>query len=103
MNEKHIQQVLEIEKQAQEIQEKAKRESQEIPVKAEQEAQVLIAKAKSDAQEEARKMIADIQATGMAAQTAADLASNNSETEAKAKANFDKAVAFVLERVIGRA
>ena len=103
MNEKHIQQVLEIEKQAQGIQEKAKREAQEIPVKAEQEAQVLIAKAKSEAQEEARKMIAGVQADDTSGQAASDLASRNSEFEAKAKANFGKAVAFVLERVIGRA
>ncbi len=103
MNEKHIQQVLEIEKQAQEVQDKAKRESQEIPVKAEQEAQALIAKAKSDAQEEARKMIADVQKDDAPGQKTADLESRNSEIEAKAKVNFDKAVAFVLERVIGRA
>jgi len=103
MNEKHIQQVLEIEKQAQEVQEKAKREAQEIPVKAEQEAQVLIAKARSDAQEEARKMTAKVQADDTSDQTAADLASKNSELDTKAKVNFDKAVAFVLERVIGRA
>jgi len=103
MNEKHIQQVLEIEKQAQEVQNKAKRESQEIPVKAEQEAQVLIAKAKSDAQEEARKIIADVHIDDTSDQMAADLASRNSELDAKAKTNFDKAVAFVLERVIGRA
>ena len=55
MNEK-IKQVLEIEKQAQEIQEKATRDAQEIPVKAEQEAQALIAKAKAEAEEEARKI-----------------------------------------------
>jgi len=103
MNEKHIQQVLEIEKQAQEVQDKAKREAHEIPVKAEQEAQTLIAKAKSDAQEEARKMIADVQAVDASGQMNADLGSKNSDFEAKAKTNFDKAVAFVLERVIGRA
>jgi hypothetical protein len=44
-----------------------------------------------------------VQVAGASAQTAADLASSNSEIEAKAKANFDKAVTFVLERVIGRA
>ncbi len=103
MNEKHIQQVLEIEKQAQEIQEKAKREAQEIPVKAEQEAQALIAKAKADAHEEARKMIASAQSNDASGQLVADEASRNSEFEASAKQNFDKAVAFVLERVIGRA
>ena len=41
MNEKHIQQVLEIEKKAQEIQEQAQREAQELPRIAEQEAQAL--------------------------------------------------------------
>ena len=104
MNEKHIQQVVEIEKQAQEVQEKARREAQEIPAKAEQEAQALIAKAKADAHEEARKMIAAAQPKDDAsAQVAVDGASVNSEFEASAKKNFDKAVAFVLERVIGRA
>jgi regulator of protease activity HflC (stomatin/prohibitin superfamily) len=103
MNEKNIQQVLEIEKQAQEIQEKAKREAQEIPVKAEQEAQALIAKAKADAQEEARKLTAGAQSGDGNGKAAADIASKNTEFEALAKKNFDKAVAFVLERVIGRA
>ena len=102
MNEKNIQQVLEIEKQAQEMQEKAKREAQEIPVKAEQEAQALISKAKADAQEEARKLIASAQSADVSG-GADEIASKNSEFEALAKKNFDKAVAFVLERVIGRA
>lgn len=104
MNEKHIQQVLEIEKQAQEIQEKARREAQEIPAKAEQEAQALIAKAKADAHEEARKMVMSAQPNdGASSQAVVDGAFVNSEFEASAKKNFDKAVAFVLERVIGRA
>jgi hypothetical protein len=45
MNNKYIQQVLEIEKKSQEIHEKAKREAQQLPILAEQEAQALIAKA----------------------------------------------------------
>ena len=103
MNEKHIQQVLEIEKQAQEVQEKARREAQEIPAKAEQESQAILAKAKADAHEEARKMIAAAQPDDVSGQVAVSGASVNSEFEASAKKNFDKAVAFVLERVIGRA
>jgi len=103
MNEKHIQQVLEIEKQAQEVQEKARREAQEIPAKAEQEAQAIIAKAKADAHEEARKMIAAAQPNDASGQVAVSGESANSEFETSAKKNFDKAVAFVLERVIGRA
>ncbi|MBE7436236.1 MAG: hypothetical protein HS100_20140 [Anaerolineales bacterium] len=103
MNEKHIQQVLEIEKQAQEMQDKAKREAQEIPVKAEQEAQALIAKAIADAHDEARKMLADAQSQDASDELASEIAAKNSEFEAIARKNFDKAVAFVLERVIGRA
>jgi V/A-type H+/Na+-transporting ATPase subunit G/H len=103
MNEKHIQQVLEIEKQAQEVQEKARREAQEIPAKAEQEAQALIAKARADAHEEARKMLVAAQPNDTSSQAGEDGASVNSEFEASVKKNFDKAVAFVLERVIGRA
>lgn len=101
MNDKNIQQVLEIEKKAAEMQEKAKRDAQEIPLKAEQEAQALVAKAKADAEEEARKMIANAQTSGSNA--ADNIASQNTEFEANAKKNFDKAVAFVLERVIGKA
>jgi len=105
MNENRIKQVLEIEKQAQEIHEVAVKEAQQLPVQAEREAQALIAKAKADAHEEARKMLADAQQPNEAASgdSAAGGASQNSEFEASAKQNFDKAVAFVLERVIGRA
>jgi vacuolar-type H+-ATPase subunit H len=98
----NIQQVLEIEKKAAEMQEKAKREAQEIPVKAEQEAQAMIAKAIADAQEEARKLIAAAQSAD-AGDVVANIASQNTEFEANAKKNFDKAVAFVLDRVIGKA
>ena len=103
MNEKHIEKVLEIEKRAQEIQEKARREAQDIPVKAEQEAQALIAKAKADAHEEARKMLASAGSDDASGQMAVDIASRNTDSEALARKNFDKAVAFVLERVLGRA
>ena len=51
MNEKQIQQVLKIEKEAQEIQEAAMKEVQQLPVSAEQEAQALIEKARAEAQE----------------------------------------------------
>lgn len=103
MNEKHIQQVLEIEKQAQEIQEQARREAQEIPAKAEQEAQEIIAKAKVKAQEDARKMIESVQSGDASNQVESDETSGNSEFEASARKNFDKVVAFVLDRVIGKA
>lgn len=103
MNENRIRQVLEIEKEAQEIQDKAKREAQEIPMRAEQEAQALIVKAIADAHEEARKMIAGAQSNDASEQSAASDLLQNSEFEASAKKNFERAVAFVLARVIGGA
>jgi len=102
MNEK-IQKVLEIEKQAQEIQEKAMRDAQEIPVKAEQEAQALIAKVKAEAEEEARKIISAAQSMDGAQGISAEAGAKDNQFEALAKKNFDQAVSYVLERVIGKA
>jgi vacuolar-type H+-ATPase subunit E/Vma4 len=98
-----IQQVLEIEKQAQEIQEKAKREAQELPVRAEQEAQALIFRAKAEAEEEARKIIAAAKSADSAQGVSAEVGEKTSQFDALAKKNFDRAVAFVLDRVIGKA
>ena len=103
MNEKNIQQVLEIEKKAQEIQEQAQREAQELPRLAEQEAQALIAQAKKEAEEEARRILAEAQATDRAKEILEDVERQKGELDAKANANLDKAVNYVLERVLGRA
>jgi len=103
VNEKSIQQVLEIEKKAQEVQEQAQREAQELPRAAEQEAQALIEKAKAEAQEEARRIVAEAQAEDKAKEVLAEVEQQTHDLEARANANLDKAVAFVLERVIGRA
>lgn len=98
-----IKQVLEIEKRARELQEKAVRDAQEIPVKAEQEAQALIAKAKAETEEEARKIVAAAQSVDAAKGISAEAADKSSQFDALAKKNFDQAVAYVLERVIGKA
>jgi vacuolar-type H+-ATPase subunit H len=103
MNEKNIQQVLEIEKQSRDINEKAKRDAQDLPVRAEQEGQALIAKATAEAQEEARKLVAQAQSEGGAGEILAAAAKKHTEIEALANKNLDKAVAYVLERVMGKA
>ncbi len=103
MNEKNIRQVLEIEKQAQDLQEKAKRDAQEIPVRAEQEAQALLARARSEAQDEARKIVSAVQSEDRSKEVLSGVDTKNSEFEALAKKNFDKAVAYVLDRVLGKA
>lgn len=103
MNEKNIRQVLEIEKKAKELQEKAKRDAQEIPARAEQEAQALLARARTEAQEEARRIVSAVQSEGQSKDVMAGVSAKNSEFEALSKKNFDKAVAYVLDRVLGKA
>lgn len=103
MNEKHIQQVLEIEKQAQEIHEAAMKEAQQLPVLAEQEAQALVEKAKAEAQQKARQMVSEVKADEESARILSEVEEKNKQFEALAMSNSDRAVNYVLERVIGRA
>ena len=103
MNEKHIQQVLDIEKQAQEIHDAAVKEAQQLPVTAEQEAQALIEKARTEAQQQAREMVSGLKADEEGARILAEAEEKNKQFETEATKNFDRAVNYVLERVIGRA
>ena len=103
MNEKHIQQVLEIEKRAQEIHEAAMKEAQQLPVIAEQEAQALIEKARAEAQQQAREMVSEVKADEESARILSEAEEKNKQFEALAMSNLDRAVNYVLERVIGKA
>ncbi len=103
MNEKRIEQVLDIEKQAQDILNEATREAEQLPARAEQEGQALIAQARADAEAEARKIVDAAQSEDRVNEILAGMTKTSSDAEAKAKANFDKAVTYVLERVIGKA
>jgi vacuolar-type H+-ATPase subunit H len=103
MNDKRIEQVLDIEKQAQAIYDAATREAEQLPANAEQEAQAMIAQARESAEAEARKIIEAAKGEDRAKDIMASMAKTSSDAEASAKANLDKAVAYVLERVIGKA
>ena len=59
--------------------------------------------AKAEALEEARKILVSAQAGDDSKKILSDVDANKSQFETLAKANFDKAVAYVLERVIGKA
>jgi regulator of protease activity HflC (stomatin/prohibitin superfamily) len=96
VNEKHIQQVIEIEKRAQEIHEAAMKEAQQLPVIAEQEAQ-------AEAEQEAREMVSKVQADEEGARILSEVEEKNRQFETVAMSNLDRAVEYVLERVIGRA
>ena len=102
LNEKNIQEVLEIEKQADAIHEAALHEAQQIPVQAEQEAQALIEKARADAKEEARKILVNAQAGEESARILREAEDQIKRTDGLAKKNFDRAVSYVIARVIGR-
>ena len=102
MNEKLIQQVYEIERQAQAIHEAALREAEQIPIQAEREARALIEKARVDAQEEARQLVANAQAQEECARILAHAEEEVRRMEALAMSHFDSAIAYVLNRVAGK-
>ena len=102
MNEKRIQQVLDIEKEADAIHDKAVDQAKLLPVQAEQEAQALIEKAREQAEEEARKLMAAAQAEEERAQILAQAEEKVRKTDALAMSNFNRAVSYVLARVVGR-
>ena len=102
MNEKPIQQVLEIEKKAQATYEFAVHEADKIPLQAEHEAQELIEKARQEALEEARKIRAEFQTEKEVAEIQKDTQEKIDRSENLAKSNFNRAVSYILSRVVGR-
>jgi hypothetical protein len=101
MNENRIQQVLEIEKQAQEVYEKAVREAQQLPVEAEKEAQAILEREKAGAEQEARQLISQAQAEEETAKIIAEAEEKNRQLETVAMSNSDRAVNFIIARVSG--
>ncbi len=102
MNENRIRQVLDIEKRAQENYEAALNEAQRLPTQAEQEAQEIVNKARTEAQEEARQIVAKAKTEGEVDRILAEAEEQNRQIEARALNNFDRAVNYILDRVIGK-
>jgi F0F1-type ATP synthase membrane subunit b/b' len=102
VNEKRIQQVLDIEKQAEEIRAKAVAEADQIPAQAEIEAQELIERSRAKAQEDARALVSKAQAEQESNTILSDTNERVRATEVTAMGNFNRAVAYVLARVVGR-
>jgi vacuolar-type H+-ATPase subunit H len=102
LNEKNIQEVLEIERQADAIHTAALHEAQQIPVEAEQAAQLLIEKARAAAEEEARKIIANAQSEEESSRILSEAEDKIKRTDGLALKNHGRAVAYVMARVIGR-
>jgi vacuolar-type H+-ATPase subunit H len=102
MSEKNIQKVLDIEKQADELYNKAVHDAQQLPVLAEQEAQAIVEKALSEAREQARQLVSKAQAEGEVSQILSQAEEKNHQIESSAMSNFDRAVAYILDRVAGK-
>ena len=102
MNEQRIQQVLDIEKQAQAVHEAAIRDAEHLQKQAEQEAQTLLEKARADAQEEAQRLASDRQASNECARILAKSEEKSRQLETLAAQHFDRAVEYVLDRLTGR-
>jgi vacuolar-type H+-ATPase subunit H len=102
VNDKRIQDVIEIENQADEIYQKAVAESQRIPQEAEQEAKKLL----SDAKAAAELQVQDLIKKAEAKQESDDILAKAEEAihhnDALAKRNFDRAVSYVIARILGR-
>jgi len=97
-----IQQVVELEKQAQAIHDDATRQAEQLLIQAEKEARSLLEKNRADAQAEARAIVSKASADVEGERVLASAEESSRESEALAMSNFERAVAYVLDRVAGR-
>ncbi len=97
-----IQQVLEIEKRAHEIRDAATAEAEKIPVQAEREARELLEKSRIDAREKARQAAIQDRTNDESVRILAQAEEGAKRSKALAMSHFDRAVSYVIERVIGK-
>jgi vacuolar-type H+-ATPase subunit H len=102
MNEKHIQQILDIEKQAQTVYESAVKEAELLPLQAEKDAQKLIEKARVDAENEARQMIEKAKSQDETTNILAEAEKQVQHNDIVAAQNVNRTVSFVINRIVGR-
>lgn len=102
MNEKRIQQVLDIEKQAQNVYDEAVNEAKQIPLQAEQEAQAMIDNARAEAEEEARKIVEQAKSDTETRRILEEAEEKVNKAEQLAKQNLNRAVTEVLSIIAGK-
>ncbi|MBA3073575.1 MAG: hypothetical protein FP831_08260 [Anaerolineae bacterium] len=102
MNEKRIQEVVKIEKQADEIFSKAVSEAERIPLLAEQETKSLIENGRSQAEKEAKVLIESSQTIDETNRILSDAESKIEHNATLAKRNIERATTYVISRVVGR-
>lgn len=102
MNEKRIQEVVKIEKQADEIFSKAVTEAERIPLLAKQETKSLIENGRSTAEKEAKVLLESSLSDDETIRILSEAESKIDHNTALAKRNFERATTYVISRVVGR-
>lgn len=102
MNEKRIQEVIEIEKKADEIFNKAVAEAERLPQLAEQEAKALIESARLQAEKEAQALLANAQTKDETEKILSQAEETTKKNATLAKHNFERSTTYVISRVVGR-
>jgi vacuolar-type H+-ATPase subunit H len=102
MNEKHIQQILDIEKQAQAVYQSAIKEAEALPLQAEKDAQKLIEQARLDAENEARQMLEKAKSEDEITHILAEAEKQVQQDDTIAVQNINRTVNYVINRVVGR-
>jgi vacuolar-type H+-ATPase subunit H len=102
VNEKYISRLLEIEREAESIQEAAQREAEKIPIQAEDDAEELIEKSRAEAEEEAHQLVANAGSSDEGIHIMADTEDNIQRLRTLSMSHFNRAVNYVLDRVAGR-
>lgn len=101
MNEKHVQELVEIERQAQALLDSARRDAERLPVQAEREAHELLERARSDARAQAQEMIDDARGGEEGASVLLKAQDEMQRDEKTAAGNLDQAVEYVMARLLG--
>jgi vacuolar-type H+-ATPase subunit H len=102
LNEKRIQEVIDIEKQADGIFSKAVSEAERIPQLAEQEAKALLENARQQAEKEAQALLANVQNTDETSKILDEAEETNKHQTTLAKHNFERTTTYIISRVVGR-
>ena len=103
MNGNRIQEVIDIEKRAQAMVEAARKEAELLPRRADEESRELVANARRTAEEEAAKILEAARSADSAEQILAAAQESMGERRKLAEKNLERAVAYVVDRVLGKA
>lgn len=97
-----IRQIVDIESQAQAIEDAAAREEAQLPIRAQQEAEALLRQARVEAEAEAQRIVSQARADDGSARLLAATEVEVGRMEATAKDHLAQAVSYVLAQIIGR-